>query len=285
MRTTEFASAAPSSQCASQLSLASTPSYGPPTEAPTWKQGWLEGQDFVPQPDGTLRCPADHPLYPQERRPERDGTLRVVYAARIGHCRACPLREHCQWHGTSSKKPRRKSRGAASTKLGPQARRTTPDASCDLPHPMGRLAASLPSARVGEAPSEPSCRRPTGSNIPTGSPPASATSFPCTAGTLATFVERRVSLAMPHRLPRLPSRSPFLAYRRPLPKRSDSRRPNTTSEPPSWLVPSSVRTSFPSGSSRSLFHAVLLSLHYMLVVLLLPLSAMSPGGASWIVFE
>lgn len=107
MRTTEFASATPSSQGASQLSLASTPSYGPPSFAKTWKQGWLEGQDFVPQPDGTLRCPADHPLYPQERRPERDGTLRVVYAARIGHCRACPLREHCQWHGTSTKKPRR----------------------------------------------------------------------------------------------------------------------------------------------------------------------------------
>ncbi len=55
-----------------------------------------------------------------------------------------------------------------------------------------RLAASLASARVGEAPWSPACRHPTGSNIPTGSPPASATCFPCTAGTLATFVERRV---------------------------------------------------------------------------------------------
>ncbi len=107
MRTTEFASAALAEQSASHLSLASTPSYGPPTFAKTWKQGWLEGQDFVPQPDGTLRCPADHPLYPQERRPERDGTLRVVYAARIGHCRPCPLRERCQWHGISTRKPRR----------------------------------------------------------------------------------------------------------------------------------------------------------------------------------
>src|SRR2546421_10872492 len=107
MRTTEFASAAPSSQPASQLSLASTPSYGPPTFAKTWKQGWLEGQDFVLQPDGTLRCPAEHPLYPQERRLEGDGALRVVYAARIGHCRPCPLRERCQWHGTSTRKPRR----------------------------------------------------------------------------------------------------------------------------------------------------------------------------------
>ncbi len=107
MRTTEFARAALSAESASVLPLASTPSYGPPTFAHTWKQGRLEGQDFTPQPDGTLRCPADHPLYPQERRPEHDGTLRVLYAARIGHCRPCPLRERCQWHGTATKKPRR----------------------------------------------------------------------------------------------------------------------------------------------------------------------------------
>ena len=107
MRTTEFASPAPSSPSPSPLPQPSMPSYGPPTFAKTWKQGRMSGQDFVPQPDGTLRCPADHPLYPQERRPERDGTLRIVYTARIGHCRACPLREQCQWHGTSSRNPRR----------------------------------------------------------------------------------------------------------------------------------------------------------------------------------
>jgi len=107
MRTTEFAHAATSSQSVSHLSLASPPSYGPPIFAKTWKQGRLSGQDFVPQPDGTLRCLADHPLYPQERRPEGNGTLRVVYAGRIGHCRPCPLRERCQWHGTSTSKPRR----------------------------------------------------------------------------------------------------------------------------------------------------------------------------------
>jgi hypothetical protein len=33
--------------------------------------------------------------------------VRVVYAARIGHCRPCPLRERCQWHGTQTSKPRR----------------------------------------------------------------------------------------------------------------------------------------------------------------------------------
>jgi hypothetical protein len=63
--------------------------------------------DFSLQPDGTLLCPADHPLYPQERRPERDGSLRMLYAARIGHCRACPLRAQCQENGSTTIKPRR----------------------------------------------------------------------------------------------------------------------------------------------------------------------------------
>lgn len=107
MRTTEFAPAAVSEESASVLPLTPSPGYGPPTFATTWKRDRMSGQDFAPQPDGTLRCPANHPLYLQERRPERDGTVRVVYAARIGHCRPCPLRERCQWHGTSTKKPRR----------------------------------------------------------------------------------------------------------------------------------------------------------------------------------
>src|SRR5450759_5492824 len=102
MRTTEFAPALPPEEPASRQSPAPTTSYGPPTFASTWKLGHLQGQDFVLQPDGTLRCPPDHPLSPQERRPERDGTLRVVYAARIGDCRPCPLRQQCQWHGTLS---------------------------------------------------------------------------------------------------------------------------------------------------------------------------------------
>lgn len=58
-------------------------------------------------PFGTLCCPAHHPLYPQERRQERNGSLRVLYAARIGHCRSYPLREHCQENGTATLKPRR----------------------------------------------------------------------------------------------------------------------------------------------------------------------------------
>jgi len=42
-------------------------------------------------------------LYAQERRPERDGSLRILYAARIGHCRSCPLREQCQESATTIK--------------------------------------------------------------------------------------------------------------------------------------------------------------------------------------
>jgi hypothetical protein len=90
----------------SQNALDWLASYGPPKFAqPSFTHGF-PGSAFTPQPDGTLRCPAGHPLYLQERRPERNGSLRVLYAARIGHCRPCPLREQCQESG-STKKPRR----------------------------------------------------------------------------------------------------------------------------------------------------------------------------------
>jgi hypothetical protein len=80
--------------------------YGLPQWAhPSFTHGF-PGSAFTPQPDGTLRCPADRPLYPQERRPERDGSLRVLYAARIGHCRSCPLRAQCQ-ESSDTIKPRR----------------------------------------------------------------------------------------------------------------------------------------------------------------------------------
>jgi len=81
--------------------------YGPPQWARPAQMGGFPGEAFQPQPDGTLRCPADHPLYPQERRPERNGNLRVLYAARIAHCRACDLRDQCQGYGVDTRKPRR----------------------------------------------------------------------------------------------------------------------------------------------------------------------------------
>jgi hypothetical protein len=94
------------SQPASQPPLAES-SFGPPQWARAARVGSLGGEHFVLQPNGTLRCPQGATLYPQERRPEHDGTLRVLYSARLADCRACPVRTQCQGHGTSTKKPRR----------------------------------------------------------------------------------------------------------------------------------------------------------------------------------
>jgi hypothetical protein len=111
LRTTEFAPACePNPASADEPASVEAPMpavlYGPPQWArPSFTHGF-PGSAFTPQPDGTLRCPANHPLYLQERRPERDGSLRVLYAARIGHCRVCPLRPQCQ-ESAESRKPRR----------------------------------------------------------------------------------------------------------------------------------------------------------------------------------
>ena len=112
MRTTEFAPAAGEAQPVSTdepaLAEAPTPAitYGPPKFARLSFTHGFPGSAFPLQPDGTLSCPANHPLYLQERRPERDGSLRILYAARIGHCRSCPLRAQCQESSTTIK-PRR----------------------------------------------------------------------------------------------------------------------------------------------------------------------------------
>ncbi len=79
-------------------------SYGPPQWAHRSFTKGFAGSDFVLQPDGTLRCPADHPLTLQERRPERNGSVRMVYGARACHCRPCSLRDQCQ-EATTTKKP------------------------------------------------------------------------------------------------------------------------------------------------------------------------------------
>src|SRR6266851_3827552 len=111
MRTTEFAPAfgnepPPVNEPPSvnEPPLASV--YGPPQWARPSFTGGFPGAAFALQPDGTLRCPANHPLYPQERRPERDGSYRLLYAARIGDCRSCELRAQCQ-ESPSASKPRR----------------------------------------------------------------------------------------------------------------------------------------------------------------------------------
>jgi hypothetical protein len=93
MRTTEFAAA---SEPVVASGPVTTGEYGPPQWARRSFTGGFPGSAFLLQSDGTLLCPTHHPLYPQERRPERDGSYRLLYAARIGDCRRCELRAHCQ---------------------------------------------------------------------------------------------------------------------------------------------------------------------------------------------
>jgi len=81
--------------------------YGPPQFARTKRAGKFAATDFPEQLDGTLRCPANHPLYAETRRREGHGTVRVLYAARLPDCRTCPLRQHCLLHGEQTKGPRR----------------------------------------------------------------------------------------------------------------------------------------------------------------------------------
>src|SRR6266849_2193044 len=115
---------------------AAGPSFGPPQWARAARVGSLGGHDFLLQADGTLRCRHGATLYPQERRPEHDGTVRVLYAARIADCRSCPLRIPCQEHGTSSKKPRRVS-AVLHPLPQPVAEKQTPSGlAAPSPHPI-----------------------------------------------------------------------------------------------------------------------------------------------------
>jgi hypothetical protein len=82
-------------------------SYGPPQWARLSYTKGFAGADFSLQPDGTLRCPAGQTLYAQERRQERNGSLRVLYAGRLASCRPCPLRAQCQENGAKTIHSRR----------------------------------------------------------------------------------------------------------------------------------------------------------------------------------
>src|SRR2546421_660556 len=103
MRTTEFAP--PITETTREQ--VSVQGYDKPAVALPWKAGRFSGQDFALQPDGTLACPASKTLRPTEQRHEADGSLRVLYSARIRDCRGCPKRLQCQWHGQATTKPRR----------------------------------------------------------------------------------------------------------------------------------------------------------------------------------
>jgi hypothetical protein len=103
VRTTEFREA-----LSPAPDRAAPPSgYAPAKVALPFKQGRFSGRDFVLQPDGMLHCPTGQALTATEQRTEADGSLRLVYAARISQCRGCPLRESCHWHGRNTQKPRR----------------------------------------------------------------------------------------------------------------------------------------------------------------------------------
>jgi hypothetical protein len=106
LRTTEFAPAIPSGPVAPTNSPP-VQGYGPPAVALPWKAGRFSGQDFTLQPGGVLLCPEGKTLRPTEQRREADGSLRVLYSARIRDCRDCPQRPQCQWHGEATTKPRR----------------------------------------------------------------------------------------------------------------------------------------------------------------------------------
>ncbi len=103
MRTTQFAPPVTETRGVQ----APVQGYDKPSVALPWKAGRFSGQDFALQPDGTLCCPAGKTLRPTEQRQEADGSLRVLYSAKIGDCRGCPLRQQCQWHGEATSKPRR----------------------------------------------------------------------------------------------------------------------------------------------------------------------------------
>lgn len=102
VRTTEFAPALPT-----EPAQRGGAGYSEPTSAASWKAGRFTGKDFSLQPDGSLRCPAGKRMFCGERRREADGSLRLVFEARIADCRSCESRPQCQWHGHQAKHPRR----------------------------------------------------------------------------------------------------------------------------------------------------------------------------------
>ncbi len=106
VRTTEFA---PAIADTPEMGAKQAPpqGYGTPAVALPWKAGRFSGQDFTIQPDGVLHCPEGKTLRPTEQRREADGSLRVLYSARIRDCRDCSKRPQCQWHGDATTKPRR----------------------------------------------------------------------------------------------------------------------------------------------------------------------------------
>jgi len=70
-------------------------------------RGRFTGQDFAILENGTLRCPAEKILRPQERRTLTDGSVRILYRAKKGDCRSCRLAPECLGRQASGTQPRR----------------------------------------------------------------------------------------------------------------------------------------------------------------------------------
>ncbi len=124
--------------------------YGPLELARDWGRriGRFTGHAFEVLENGTLSCPAEKILRPQERRTAADGTLRIVYRARKEDCRSCALARDCLGRQASGAHPRRVSavrkrvvqadgaRAALIHEQGPSMEQTLEQAEllwCDLP--------------------------------------------------------------------------------------------------------------------------------------------------------
>src|SRR6266516_1516488 len=101
--------------------------------------------------------------------------------------------------------------------------------------------------------------------------------FPVHSGHIGDSPGQSVWLAMPQRLPRLPSRSPFLGYQKPLLKRLACRHSDATSEP-SCLSGSFLGEDLLSEEVvvLSFFHSIC----FLRIICLLCFSCPPPGSAS-----
>jgi len=120
-------------------------SYGPAQWARRSFTKGFAGADFALQADGTLLCPADHPLYPQERRAEHDGSVRVHWPlSLLSSAWTVPGKHHHQQTAA-------RERGVLATDFHHfTARSTAPQAaSACSPGALGRLGAlSAPTTLV-----------------------------------------------------------------------------------------------------------------------------------------
>jgi hypothetical protein len=138
-RQTEFVSAHAASQPAPEP-ISVEPSFGPPRWARAARVGSLGGQDFVCQPDARFDALKGQCSIREVRCPKHDGTLRVLYAARLADCRSCPLRKQCQGHGIFHQKvPPREHCPASSISAGIQ-RVSASVFACSSSDPLARLA-------------------------------------------------------------------------------------------------------------------------------------------------